>query len=227
MSQTTHIYSQQTLFIDVIVPLSLPNTFTYRVPLELNDAVSLGKRAIVQFGKSKFYTAIIVKVHNQAPTEYTAKYVESVIDETSIITTKQLELWEWISYYYLSHIGDVMNAALPSGLKLSSTSHITLNPNFSLEESEYDYFTEREHLILDALQTQSSLSFEDVSNMLTLKSVQAFINGLIKKGAIVIYEEIKDKYKPKLVSYLGINSALLNNELTLKETLDRLEKKSI
>lgn len=226
MSQTTHIYSQQTLFIDVIVPLSLPNTFTYRVPTDLNELVAVGKRAIVQFGKSKFYTAIIVKVHNQAPTEYTAKYVESIIDESPIITTKQLELWEWISYYYLSHIGDVMNAALPSGLKLSSTSHITLNPNFSLEESEYDYFTEREHLILDALQTQSSLSFEDVSNMLTLKSVQAFINGLIKKGAIVIYEEIKDKYKPKLVSYLGINSALLNNELTLKETLDKLEKKA-
>ena len=215
-----------TLFIDVIVPLSVPNTFTYRVPLELNEAVAIGKRAIVQFGKSKFYTAIISGVHHNAPTGYTAKYVESILDEFPIITSKQLQLWEWISYYYLCNLGDAMNASLPSGLKLSSTSHITLNPNFSLEESDYDYFTEREHLILENLQINASLSFDDVSNMLALKSSQSFINGLIKKGAIVIYEEIKDKYKPKLVSYIGVNNELLNNEYVLKNTLDALEKKA-
>ncbi len=160
MPQLTHTNPQVTLFIDVIVPLSLPNLFTYRVPLELNDMVAVGKRAIVQFGKSKFYTAIIAKVHNTPPTEYTAKYIESILDEQPIITATQLQLWEWISYYYVCNIGEVMNAALPSGLKLSSTSHITLNPNFSLEESDYNYFTEREHFILDALQAYASLSFE-------------------------------------------------------------------
>ena len=226
MPQLTHTNPQATLFIDVIVPLSLPNLFTYRVPLELNDMVAVGKRAIVQFGKSKFYTAIIAKVHNNPPTEYTAKYIESILDEQPIITATQLQLWEWISYYYVCNIGEVMNAALPSGLKLSSTSHITLNPNFSLEESDYNYFTEREHFILDALQTNVSLSFEEVGNMLSLKSIHAFVNALIKKGAIVIYEEIKDKYKPKLVSYIGINSSLLKNQTELKNTLDVLEKKA-
>ncbi len=215
-----------TLFIDVIVPLSVANKFTYRIPKELNQFIAVGKRVIVQFGKSKFYTAIVYAVHTNPPTQYIAKYIDTILDDEPIVTNSQLQLWDWISHYYVCNPGDVMNAALPSGLKLSSTSHITLNPNFSLDEMAYDYFTEKEHNVLEALQANASLSFEDVSVILSIKTVQVFINKLIRKGAIVIYEEIKDKYKPKLVDYIGVNEALLTDELKLKEVLDTLENKA-
>ena len=223
LDQTTHT---DTIFIDVIVPLSVANKFTYRIPKEMNENIAVGKRVIVQFGKSKFYTAIVYHIHHNPPKDYAAKYIETILDDEPIVTTAQLQLWDWISQYYLCNPGDVMNAALPSGLKLSSTSHITLNPNFSLDEVDYHFFTQREHTVLEALQVNASLSFEDVSVMLSLKTIQAFVNGLIKKGAIVIYEEIKDKYKPKLVDYIGINNNLLTNDILLKETLDTLEKKA-
>jgi primosomal protein N' (replication factor Y) len=226
LSQTTHNYSQTTLFIDVIVPLSVANKFTYRVPKEMNEFIAVGKRVIVQFGKTKFYTAVVYNVHNNPPKDYAAKYIDSILDDEPIVTAAQLQLWDWISHYYVCNPGDVMNAALPSGLKLSSTSHITINPDFSLDEMPYDYFTEKEHTVLEALMVNASLSFEDVSVMLSLKTVQVFISKLIKKGAIVIYEEIKDKYKPKLVDYIGVNPTLLNSELQLKEVLDALEKKA-
>ena len=226
MSQTTHNYSQTTLFIDVIVPLSVANKFTYCVPKEMNEFIAVGKRVIVQFGKTKFYTAVVYNVHNNPPKDYAAKYIDSILDDEPIVTAAQLQLWDWISHYYVCNPGDVMNAALPSGLKLSSTSHITINPDFSLDEMPYDYFTEKEHTVLEALMVNASLSFEDVSVMLSLKTVQVFISKLIKKGAIVIYEEIKDKYKPKLVDYIGVNPTLLNSELQLKEVLDALEKKA-
>ena len=219
--------SNDTLFIDVIVPLSVANKFTYRIPKEMNEFIAIGKRVIVQFGKSKFYTGIVYTVHSNPPKEYVAKYIETILDDEPIVTASQLQLWDWIAQYYLCNPGDVMNAALPSGLKLSSTSHITLNPDFSLDEMPYDYFTDKEHTVLEALQTNASLSFEDVSVMLSIKTVQVFISKLIKKGAIVIYEEIKDKYKPKLVDYIGVNTNLLNNELQLKDVLDTLEKKSL
>ena len=218
--------SNDTLFIDVIVPLSVANKFTYRIPKEMNEFIAVGKRVIVQFGKSKFYTGIVYAVHSNPPKEYVAKYIETILDDEPIVTASQLQLWDWIAQYYLCNPGDVMNAALPSGLKLSSTSHITLNPDFSLDEMPYDYFTDKEHTVLEALQANASLSFEDVSVMLSIKTVQVFISKLIKKGAIVIYEEIKDKYKPKLVDYIGVNSNLLNNELQLKDVLDTLEKKA-
>ncbi len=218
--------SNDTLFIDVIVPLSVANKFTYRVPKEMNEFIAVGKRVIVQFGKTKFYTAVVYNVHNNPPKDYAAKYIETILDDEPIVTATQLQLWDWISHYYVCHPGDVMNAALPSGLKLSSTSHITINPDFSLDEMPYDYFTEKEHVVLEALMVNASLSFEDVSVMLSLKTVQVFISKLIKKGAIVIYEEIKDKYKPKLVDYIGVNPTLLNSESQLKEVLDALEKKA-
>ena len=218
--------NNDTIFIDVIVPLSVANKFTYRIPKEMNDFIAVGKRVIVQFGKSKFYTAIVYAIHTNPPKDYTAKYIDNILDDEPIVTASQLQLWDWISHYYVCNPGDVMNAALPSGLKLSSTSHITLNPNFSLDEMPYDYFTEKEHMVLEALQANASLSFDDVSVMLGIKTVQVFINKLIKKGAIVIYEEIKDKYKPKLVSYIGVNPTLLKSDDQLKEVLDTLEKKA-
>lgn len=218
--------NNDTIFADVIVPLSVANKFTYRVPKDMNELIAVGKRVIVQFGRSKFYTAVVYKIHNDPPKEYTAKYIETILDDEPIVTASQLQLWDWISHYYVCNPGDVMNAALPSGLKLSSTSHITINPNFSLDEMPYDYFTDKEHQVLEALQVNASLSFDDVGIMLGIKTVQAFINKLIKKGAIVIYEEIKDKYKPKLVDYIGVNPDLLKDDLQLKEVLDTLEKKA-
>lgn len=217
---------RDTLFIDVIVPLSVPNKFTYRVPEELNSEVAVGKRVIVQFGKSKFYTGIVYKIHQTAPADYQAKYIDSVLDDRPVVTEKQLQLWDWIAQYYLCNPGDVMNAALPGGLKLSSTSHLTFREDFNIEEIDYTDFSEKEHMILEALQAAQTMSFMDVENLLNIKAIQKHINALIKKGAIVVYEEIKDKYKPKLVSYIGIDAQLLNNEDLLHETLNGLEKKA-
>lgn len=216
----------QTYFIDVIIPLSVPNKFTYRVPKELNNDVEVGKRVIVQFGKTKFYTAIIYSVHHNPPKDYSAKYIESVIDENPIIKLKQLELWDWMVQYYVCNPGDVLNAALPSGLKLTSTSHLTLHPDFNPEEIDYHRFTDKEHLIIEALVNQSMISFEDASSVLGVKTIQPTISSLIKKQAIVVYEEIKDKYKPKLVSYIGLSADLQKNQEKLKNALDELERKA-
>ncbi len=214
-----------TLFVDVIVPLAVPQKYTYRVPVELNDEVDLGKRVLVQFGKSKFYSAIVSKVHDKAPTEYVAKYIDSVIDDKPIVLEKQLTFWDWMSYYYMCGPGEVMNAALPSALKLSSVANIQLNPEFNFEESDHSAFSDKEHLIIDALHHNDTLSFEDVSKILKIKSIHKTVNDLIKKGAIVVYEEVKDKYKPKLLSFVKLN-AEYKNETKLKELLDKLETKA-
>lgn len=226
MPETFFLETTDTIFADVIVPLSVPNKFTYRVPKDMAGLIAVGQRVIVQFGKSKFYTGVVYHIHHSPPKDYTAKYIDSILDEEPVITPAQLKLWDWIAHYYVCNPGDVMNAALPGGLKLSSTSHVTLHPDFSLEETPYDYLTEKEHLLMEALQANASLSFDDVGVMLELKAVQPFIHKLIKKGAVVIYEEVKDKYKPKLVSYIGIAQRLLDDEAQLKEVLDALEKKA-
>lgn len=214
-----------TFFVDVIVPLSVPNKYTYRVPKQLNNDIEVGKRVLVQFGKSKIYTGIIYHIHENAPKDYEAKYMEAVLDEFPIVTAVQLKFWDWLAFYYCANPGDVMNAALPSGLKLSSTSHIQLNPDFNFEETALTQFTEREHILLDALHATPNLSFDNVAEILNIKSVQTIINNLLKKNAIVVYEDVKDKYKPKLQSFIRLNPEY-TNEQKLGELLNQLEKKA-
>lgn len=216
---------QVTLFVDVIVPLGVPNKYTYRVPKELNKDVETGKRVLVQFGKSKIYTGIIYNIHEQAPKLYEAKYIDAVLDEQPIVNSIQLKFWDWLAYYYCANPGDVMNAALPSGLKLSSTSHIQLNPDFNFEEASHTQFTDREHILLDALHATPNLSFDNVAEILNIKSVQTIINNLLKKNAVVVYEDVKDKYKPKLQAFIKLNDEFSGDE-KLGETLNQLEKKA-
>ena len=88
-----------TLFVDVILPLALPQRYTYRVPYDLNEHILIGQRVVVQLGKSKLYTAIVRKIHSKPPEKYEAKYLESILDVSPIVTSKQLLLWEWMASY--------------------------------------------------------------------------------------------------------------------------------
>lgn len=214
-----------TYFADVIIPLGVPNKYTYRVPAELSQEIRTGMRVLVQFGKTRIYTGIVYKVHHTAPKDYEAKYIDAILDEEPVVTEQQLNFWDWIAFYYCANPGDVMNAALPSGLKLSSTSHIQLNPDFNFEETEHHFFTDREHTILEALHATPNLSFEHLSEMLQLKSVQPIVNNLLKKNAVVVYEDVKDKYKPKLQAFLRLDDGF-SNEAKLHELLNSLEKKA-
>ncbi len=103
-------------YVDVIVPLPLPGMFTYSVPDGMEGEVVFGKRLLVPFGTSKKYVAMAVKVHDDQP-EFECKPVEQVLDSSPILLDEQFRLWQWISEYYLSPLGDVFNAAFPAGLK--------------------------------------------------------------------------------------------------------------
>ena len=103
-------------FVDVILPLPLEGMFTYAVPDFLAGEVHKGVRLLVPLGKSKRYVAIAVDIHERKPA-FAVKPILEVLDDQPMVTEKQLSLWKWISDYYLSPIGEVLNAALPSGLK--------------------------------------------------------------------------------------------------------------
>ena len=108
-------------YVDVILPLPLDGLFTYAVPGELAGQVEVGVRVRVPLGGKKTYTAMVCRVHEQRPThlkpEVEVKFVREVLDRQPILLDGQLRLWQWISDYYMSPIGDIFKAALPSGLK--------------------------------------------------------------------------------------------------------------
>lgn len=214
-----------TLFADVVVPLAVPMRYTYRVPADWNDEIIPGQRVLVQFGKSKLYTGIVYALHTQAPRAYTAKYLEAILDEDPVVTALQLKFWDWMAFYYCATPGEVMNAALPAGLKLSSQSKVQLNPAFSLEEATDTHFTAKELQLLDALQQNQNLAVEGLGTLLGLRGPQALVNRLLKKGAVQIVEEVKEKYKAKRIRVLRFTEAYRSEE-KIKALLGELEKQA-
>ena len=105
---------RKTIFIEVILPLAISKTYTYRVPIDMTADVAIGKRVVVQFGRNKIYTAIICLISETPPTLYEAKYIIDVLDNEPIVNEFQLKLWQWMSDYYFCHLGEVLQAALPS-----------------------------------------------------------------------------------------------------------------
>jgi len=214
-----------TLFADVIVPLAVPNLFTYRIPNDWNELARQGQRVVVQFGKSKFYVGIIARIHDKSPQDYEAKYIKDILDATPIVNETHLAFWDWVATYYMCTPGDVMNAALPSGLRFSSETRIIKNDSFSLEEAAEDYFTEREWTLVAALEARTELSMLEVADALGIKNVQPVIQSLISKGAARVMEEMKGEFKPKKESYVRFTSEI--NEEKLQEIFKELEKKAV
>ena len=103
------------LYADVILPVPLQGTFTYAVAE--GQTVQVGVRVLVPFGRGKTYVGLVARVHDEAPQGYQVKAIIDVMDAEPIVTAKQLQMWQWISDYYLSPIGEVYKAALPAGLK--------------------------------------------------------------------------------------------------------------
>src|SRR5215469_12963876 len=87
---------RETLFVEVILPLAIAKNYTYRVPFELNNLVEVGKRVVVQFGKSKLFTAIIAAITEHAPEKYEAKYLLEILDDRPVVTGRQLHFWKWL-----------------------------------------------------------------------------------------------------------------------------------
>ena len=190
-------------FVEVILPLSLAKTFTYRVSEAEFHFVKNGMRVVVPFGKSKMYTALIIDKHQNEPTLYEAKEIDQILDEKPIVTQFQITHWQWIASYYMCAIGDVYRGAMPSALLLESETIISQKQSVTIEEAE---LTDDEFLVYQALQHQSSLRIQDITAILNKKNVFPVIQKLIDKQVLVLHEEVQELYKPKLVRYVRLHS---------------------
>jgi len=215
-----HFSDRKTFFVEVILPLAISKTYTYRVPFEMNGLLNVGKRVVVQFGKSKIYTAIIYQISETPPQLYEAKYIIEVLDDQAIVTTSQLKLWQWMASYYLCHLGEVMQAALPAALKLASETRIILHQGFEYDKST---LSDKEFLIVDALEIQPELSIGNITKLLGQKTVFPLLKSLFEKGILHIDEEITEKYKPRVKAFITLNP--FYNEAAHKKALfDALER---
>jgi len=202
------INNQKYQFIDVVLPLSLRKLYTYSLPLFLDEEIEIGKRVVVSFGKSKLYSAIIVKMHNTAPLHYETKPIEYILDQEPIVTQNQLKFWEWLSNYYMSSMGEIYRAALPTGLRLESELKIAFNHSFQ----DFNELKPKEDELLKLLKETENLSIKEASKLLNRKQILPLVQSLQEKGAVSLSENIKQKYKPKYETYIKLSDTYCSNE---------------
>lgn len=196
------------VWIEVILPLAIPKTYTYSVPQELNNKLQVGCRAEVVFGKNKRYAGIIKSLHKIKPA-YETKDIVSIIDDEPIVYPQQLALWKWISEYYMCSEGEVMAAALPTHLKLSSEAILIYNEEYGDNFSELD---NEEYLVAEALLIKKELKLTEVQLIADIVHIYPLIKRLIDKKVCFIWEAFTDKYREKKENYVFLNPEYSDDE---------------
>lgn len=179
--------------------------------------VRVGVRVIVQFGNKKIVTAVVALLHRTPPKKYEAREILELLDTQPMVTEKQIRLFEWMAEYYMCTVGEVLNVALPSGLKISSQSRIQLKPESDFQHS---LISQKELRLVQALEETHSLSYEEASQILEVNNIYHILKSLIEKDIVLVYEELKEKYQPKMLKKVR----LTQNYLT-KPELEKLSKK--
>lgn len=208
------------LYVDVILPLHIPSTYTYRVPGEYVPHIQVGQRVVVQFGQRRLYSALVRAIHTNKPSVNGIKYINAIIDPQPIVNEKQFELWEWIARYYMCYVGDVMAAALPSAFRMASQSTVCIHPGYT---GEINNLSKNEVEIVHLLTSHSKMSINDISRALGIQKVMPIINTMIEKEIIIMDEDLRQRFSVKKSTWLSLAQQYKESEDALRQLFDKLE----
>lgn len=206
-------------YADVILPLAVPGIFTYALPEGLHT-VEPGMRVGVPFGRGrKLYSAVVLRVHDTEPVQRSPRTVLSVLDEHPVVTPTQLALWERMADHYLCTLGEVMIAALPAPLALSSETRLVAADDAAPAKAG------RGAPILQVLAHRETLTLEQAGEVLGLKDPMPVVRDLMDQGLLMLEESLRETWKPKMVAYVRLAPGAASEE-TLHGWFDTLERKA-
>jgi primosomal protein N' (replication factor Y) (superfamily II helicase) len=208
------------LYADIILPLPLPEVYTYSVPAHLKADVTPGKRVLVQFGKKKIYSAIVSRLHDQEAAGYRIKDILSVIDSHPLVLPVQLSFWEWIASYYMCTRGEVLRAAMPSGLRLESETRLTANPRFT----QTSRLGEKETRLLGLIENKPLATINELSSSSGgILPVYSVVRSLLDHNAVMAYESVKKAFIPKTETFISLHPTACN-AATLNDLAEKLAR---
>ena len=193
-------------FAQIILPLNLKGTFTYKVPDELVENLKIGMRVLVSFRGKKIYTGIVVEIHQNDPETFVPKEIISILDDSPILPLEQISFWSWISEYYMCNLGEIYRFAFPSSLKLESETYLKIKPNVKVDFENLDV---NEMYLIQALEVRQLINVTEIEAFIPKKEIVKTIKSLIDLQYIEIDEKIAEKYRAKEIAYLRINDAEL------------------
>lgn len=182
----------------------------------------VGMRVIVPFGKKKIQTGIVRSLSHSSQHAGKVKTLLDTLDEHPVVAEQHLAFWDWMADYYLSSPGEVMKAGLPAGLRLSSESRIQLNP--AIDPQDYD-LTDAQRRLVAALKEKGELTYADVAELLGVQNPYAPIKKLNEVGLILLFEIVKDKYRPKTIRQTQLAPTLAQQQDRLEQILNQATDK--
>ena len=193
--------------VEVVLPLPLDKLFHYSVPTEWENDVRPGMRVLVQFGARKEYAAVITRVLETAE-ELELKPIITLLDEYPVVLEHQLLQWSWMASYYMAPIGDVMNAALPPGLKLSSQSVVVLDEEVVPDEAQ---MSDALFTLYEALFHNKKLTLEELRGILAVKNPMPLVQKALEQGWAILEEELKKVSKAKRIKLIRLSEHSFKN----------------
>src|SRR5205809_1032438 len=200
--------SKATGFAEIIIPLALPQNYTWVIPPEFQQSAKPGVRVEVQL-KNKRYAGIVKNLITQKPEAFKPKPILNILDEEPQLYKEQLQLWQWIADYYMCSEGEVMQAAMPANLKLSSETILIWNEEHNEDFSDLN---DREYIVAEALSLKKELKLGEVQQLLDASHVYPVIKKLIEKNVCHVWEELKEKYKEKSETYILLHPQYRDEE---------------
>ena len=207
-------------FAQIILPLNLKGTFTYKVPAELAEKIEIGMRVLIPFGGKKIYTGIVFDLHDLAPENFEPKEIINLLDDSPILPKEQISFWTWLSEYYLCNIGEIYRFAFPSSLKLESETYLKLKSGATIDFQNLDV---NEMYLIQALEVRQLINLTEIEAFIPKKEIVKTIKSLIDLQYIEIDEKIAEKYKAKEIAFLKINEEEVSNK-SLAQILLLLKK---
>ncbi|MDX1684891.1 MAG: primosomal protein N' [Saprospiraceae bacterium] len=208
-------------YVTVILPLAIRHLPTYYVPEDFEDELYIGQRVEVQFGKKKRYAGLIYSIGSKHESLIKPKPILAVLDDHPILYTMQLDLWEWIAKYYCCTLGEVMQAALPSSLKLQSETMIILKGDISPDEWT---FNDVENILIEALIHRNEISVDQADDLIEGHHVYPVLKGLLEKEVVIVKERLKESTTTKTRTWVTLSDIIGDSEEAFLEALEIVKK---
>lgn len=207
-------------FAEVILPLNLPQTLTYGVPIEMQGKTAVGMRVEVALKGNKFFAGVIHSLHNKQPDAYSIKPIRNILDQSPIVHAMQLSFWDWVGKYYIASPGEVMNAALPAHLKLMSETRIEW-----ADRTEVDsiIWSEQALVAVNMLLLKKEMTISELRQTVGAESLPKVLNELIEHECVYINEGLEQSYRPRKEKIVILSDDYAE-ESALHHLFDKLQK---
>lgn len=209
-------------FAEILLPLNLKGSFTYFIPEIFKNNIKIGNRVLVNFGKNKLYTGVVLSLHNNIP-NFETKEIISILGEEIFINEKQFQFINWIADYYCSCLGDVLNATIPDNLIPSSQSKIYFNSDFEEEINLND----NEQIITNFIASKKETTIEEIINNCKIKNSITIIRKLETLNIIYVSQKVIDEYREKKKRIVFFDNRIVETQIKEFENITKKQGKQI